>query len=62
MTKGWYWVLVRGLVNYEWREEWIVVEFDKQWKWDWEALKRKGLSDITTAVSVVGPIERAENG
>ena len=62
MTKGWYWVLVRGFWSstYTWKEEWLVVEYDHQWRLDSDMLRRKGLYDITSVVKFVGPIERPE--
>lgn len=62
MKDGWYWVLVRGFQSstYTWREEWMVVEFDLVWKWDWHRLRIKGLNDMTKVVRFVGPIERPE--
>lgn len=62
MDAGYYWALVRGFnsANYEWREEWMVMEFDEWGRWDRDMVKRKRLDDMTTIVRTVGPIERPE--
>ena len=60
--RGWHWVLVKAFSSgtYTWRSEWIMVEYDGWWRWDWEGLSRKGLRDMTKIVRVVGPIEKPE--